>query len=349
MPRIRFNLATVCLIVCTTLIFVIVEYQGREPTSQLSPKPTAAMTPSSTPVLNPLEIPAIQARGYTASPINTERMLGEQGGYTSSVASYQSDGYKEYALVATPDTPKPANGYPVIILIHGYIPPTSYQTVSSDYRDWIASWAKAGFVVIKPDLRGNGQSQGMAQSGHFSPDYTYDVLNLVASLKSYPLVDAKRIALAGHSMGGHVALRVAVVSRDIKATILINGVVGSMYDIFFNWPNSPAPFDQPTAAVKAAHQALTDQYGDPKTNPTFWNQASAINFVSQIIGPVQIDHDTGDSVVPVAFSQRLADALTAAHKSVSFYRYPGDDHQFSLPANHALLLERTDSFLKASL
>jgi len=309
-------------------------------TPKPKPKPAA---------LDPLTIEAMRTRGYKASPITTTQSLGNQGGYTNAVVSFVSDGLTEYALQSTPTTPPPAVGYPVIILMHGYIPPTQYQTTSNDYHDFIAAWARAGFVVIKPDYRGVGQSQGTATSGHYAPDDTYDIMNLIASLKHYGLVNSGRIGSFGHSLGGHIALNVADISPDVKATVITNGVVGSMYDFFYNWPHSPAPNDQPTATVTAELQKLLADHGTPKSNPDFYNQASAINYVGTINGPVQVDHDVGDSTVPFSFSQHLNDALVAAHKNVTFYQYPGDDHQFSNPSNHQLLIERTTAFFKASL
>jgi dipeptidyl aminopeptidase/acylaminoacyl peptidase len=316
--------------------------------SQAAKGPTTSQ-PKTVAKLGSLEIEAIRNRGYQASPISITQVLGNQGGYTNAVVSFVSDSLTEYALQSTPTAPPPAGGYPVIILMHGYIPPTQYQTTGSDYHDFIAAWAQAGFVVIKPDYRGNGNSQGTATSGHYSPDDTYDMLNLIASLKQYSLVNDKRIGIFGHSLGGHIALNTAVTSPDVKATVLANGVVGSMYDLFYNWPNSPAPNDQPTASVTIELQTLLAQHGTPKSDPSFYNQASAINYVSAIKGSVQIDHDVGDTTVPFLFSQHLDAALVAAHKNVTFYSYPGDDHQFAIPNNHELLIQRTTAFFKANL
>jgi dipeptidyl aminopeptidase/acylaminoacyl peptidase len=299
--------------------------------------------------LDPLEILAIRNRGYKASTITTTQSLGDQGGYSNAVVSFVSDGLTEYALQSTPDTPPPAGGYPVIILMHGYIAPTLYQTTGSDYHDFIAAWAKAGFVVVKPDYRGVDNSQGTATSGHYSPDDTYDMLNLIASLKAYKLVNSKRIGIFGHSLGGHIALNTAVTSPDVKATVIANGVVGSMYDLFYNWQNSPAPNDQPTASVTSELQTLLAQHGTPKTNPSFYAAASAINYVSFIKGPVQLDADTGDTTVPFAFTQELYTDLQKTHKAVTLYSYPGEDHQLSSEPTHSEVIARTTAFFKANL
>lgn len=306
---------------------------------------TPASSPS--PPLDPLQIEAIRARTYTASPLTVTQNLGDQGGYTQTVSSYVSDGLTQYALVSTPGGTKPAGGWPVIILAHGYIDPAVYTTAGASYSSWVAELTRAGYLVVKPDYRGHGQSQGQPEGGHFSPAYAYDILNLIASLKIYPQANAGRIGLMGHSLGAHVALRTIVVSPDVKATVMVSGVVGSIDDIINHWPRSPMASDQPAAYLTSKREELFKKYGRPEANPAFWNSVSAINYVAAVKGPVQINHSVGDSVVPVAFSQHLNGALAAAGKPVEYYEYPGDDHQFA--ANHRLMMQRAIAFYNAHL
>jgi len=310
-----------------------------------SPKPTAAPTPAS----DPITIAAMKARKYEPSTIKVERELGEKGGYSARVVSFTSDGNTEYAYWAEPDGTKPPGGWPAIVLVHGYINPAQYSTTGNAYSSWIAAWAKAGFVVVQPDLRGNGQSQGQGVSGHWAPDYTYDVMNLLASLRAEERVNPAKIGVVGHSMGGHIALNVAVIDPKVAATVLVNGVVASMFDLFYNWPNSPAPHDQPTAAVQGELNGLVQAHGSPKDDPKFWDSASAINYVGDVAGPVELEADTGDSIVPFAFSQSLESALTAARKQAVLNSYAGNDHQLSSAANLSAFLQRTTAFWHRTL
>jgi uncharacterized protein len=316
-------------------------------TSKTSRPAAPTATPAPSPPLDPLTIQAIRARSYPGSELTTEQNLGDQGGYYNQIVSYQSDGLKIYALQSIPNGTPPSDGWPVVILNHGYVNPANYQTNSADYQQFIAALARAGFMVVKPDYRGHGRSQGTPEGGHFSPVYTYDVLNLVATLKHTPGVNPSRIGIMGHSLGGHVALRAIVVSKDIKASVLLAGVVGSMYDFFYNWPHSPAPFDQPTTVVQGKRQELVAKYGTPKDNPAFWDSVSAINYVSAVAGPVQVNHDEADSVVPKLFSDHLVAALHQAGKPVDYQVYPGDDHQFT--TNRTAVLNNIVSFFKANL
>lgn len=283
--------------------------------------------------LHPLMIEAIRSRDYPASALTLEREVANQGSYSSYVISYRSDSYKVYALMNRPNGAKPAAGWPVLIFNHGYIPPAAYQTTGGDYRYWLDGLSRAGYLVIKPDFRGHGQSEGPIAGGHWAPDYTYDVLNLISSLKRYDQADAQRIGMLGHSMGAHVTLRAIVTSRDIKASAMLAGVVGSAEDLFYNWRRTTW---RPPSGLIPTRQQLVEQYGEPKDNPDFWGRVSAINYVKYVAGPVQLQHGTNDESVPKVFSDNLQHALLEAKRPVEYFIYEGGDHQFSSTSGTAL-------------
>ncbi|MBI2594153.1 alpha/beta hydrolase, partial [Candidatus Curtissbacteria bacterium] len=258
--------------------------------------------------LHPLEISAMKERAYPGGEIKIERDLGNQGGFVSYVISYPSDGLKLYALMDIPNENPPLSGWPVIILNHGYIPPTQYSTVNS-YKAFSDYFARNGFLVLKPDYRGHANSEGDQEGGHFSPGYTYDVLNLLSSVKRYPYANPEKIGMWGHSMGGNVTLRSIVVTSDVKASVIAAGVVGSAEDLFYNWRRRTSFRPPPWWATASARTRLVKEYGEPKENPQFWNKISAINYVDEIFGPIQIHHGTSDESVPKEFSDSLNLAL----------------------------------------
>jgi uncharacterized protein len=80
--------------------------------------------------------------------------------------------------------------------------------------------ADAGFVVVRYDKRGVGQSGGRLESATLS-DYADDLRAAVKLLAERQDVDPKRIAVIGHSEGGDVALLAAAKDKRIAAVGLI--------------------------------------------------------------------------------------------------------------------------------
>jgi uncharacterized protein len=88
--------------------------------------------------------------------------------------------------------------------------------------------ADAAWLVVRYDKRGIGQSGGRAEAASLA-DYTEDVRAAIKMLESRKDVDAKRIAVVGHSEGGLVALMAAAKEKRIGAVGLIAtpGITGA--------------------------------------------------------------------------------------------------------------------------
>lgn len=299
-----------------------------------------------------LTIESLRKGSYPGSPITIEQTLEPGSNYERYVVSFVVQGLKEYALLTIPNQDRPPNGYPAIIFNHGYIPPTEYRTTER-YVAYVDGFARNGFVVMKPDYRGHGSSEGAASGAYGSPDYVVDVLNAVTSLKhmkkdNQPVVDPKRLGMWGHSMGGYITLRSMVVNDDIRAGVIWGGVVGSYEDIVYNWRRIPTITpDVIPSAVRRWRQLLIDTYGGPKDSPDFWNSISATSYVKDISGPLQLHHGEADTSVPVAFSQKLETRMKEVHKDVELFTYPGDDHNIS--NSFSIAMQRSIDFFKTHL
>ena len=80
--------------------------------------------------------------------------------------------------------------------------------------------ADAGFIVVRYDKRGIGQSGGRVESATLD-DYATDVISVVNWLRRRKDVDPDRIAVVGHSEGGAVAMLAADREDRIKAIGLV--------------------------------------------------------------------------------------------------------------------------------
>lgn len=91
-----------------------------------------------------------------------------------------------------------------------------------------AAIADAGFVVVRYDKRGIGQSGGRAESATLA-DYAEDLRAAVKFVSRRKDVDGRRIAVVGYSEGGAVTLLAAAKERRITAVGLIaaSGVTGA--------------------------------------------------------------------------------------------------------------------------
>ena len=88
--------------------------------------------------------------------------------------------------------------------------------------------ADAGFLVVRYDKRGIGQSGGRPE-GVTLADYSEDQRAAVKFLASRKDVDSKRIVLVGHGEGGLVSLMTAAAEKRVSAVVLLAtpGVSGS--------------------------------------------------------------------------------------------------------------------------
>lgn len=289
---------------------------------------------------HPLSIEALRKGDYPGSDLVIEQTLTPGSNYERYIVSYKSEGLKIYALLTVPNGEPPEGGWPAVVFNHGYIPPDQYRTTER-YIAYTDAFSRNGYVLLRPDYRGHGESEGEASGGYSSNDYTIDVLNAFSSLKKYPSVNSEKIGFWGHSMGGYITLRSMVAREDIKAGVIWAGVVGSHEDLFNRWRRrgdvqpSPGISISPSSRGGRWRQSLESQYGSPAENPEFWNSLSANFYLNDISGPVQLHHGTADESVPVEFSRKLEQQLIEAGKTVEYYEYDGDDHNISNNFNTA--------------
>ncbi len=294
-----------------------------------------------------MDIRAERQTPYPGSPIVIEQTLEAGANYYRYYAYYMSEGLKIYGLLTVPFAAMPPAGYPAIVFNHGYIPPAVYKTTER-YIAYVDNLAQQGYVVFRIDYRGHDRSEGEARGAYSDPGYLADVLNAVASLKQEPFVDPQRIGMWGHSMGGYLTLRAMVITPDIRAGVIWAGVVGSYADMLCCWRAKgaiPTPIPETPESTPGANRGWRNWitlYGSPQDNPVFWSGISANSYLADISGPLQLHHGTADSEVPLNFSLKLYQDMTALGLPVEFYQYEGDDHNLSQDFN--LAMSRTIQF-----
>jgi dipeptidyl aminopeptidase/acylaminoacyl peptidase len=312
------------------------------PATPTTAPPTA--TPVPTPTQHPLTIAVARSRDYAGSDLTIEQTLAPGVNYDRYIASYSSDGFKQYALLTIPRGPKPANGWPAIVFNHGFIQPAIYRTTER-YIAYTDAFSRNGYMLIRPDYRGHGSSEGQARGGYGNDDYVTDVLNAFAAVRRHPDADPARVGMWGHSMGGYITLRAMVINPEIRAGVIWGGVVGSYPDMLYNWNRNPATVPTITPQSTSWRNVMIRDYGLPDANPGFWASISANTYLRDLPGPIQLHHGSADSSVPVQMSITLDRQIKEAGGGSEIFTYPGDDHDIS--RNLGVALTRSVQFFDA--
>ena len=125
-------------------------------------------------------------------------------------------------------------GQPAVLFLHG-----GFQFGP---EDWEMTWPyrAAGFIVMVPMLRGENN-----QSGDFTMFYdeVSDVLAAAAFLARQPGVDPAQLFLAGHSVGGTMALLTAMTTNRFRAVASFSGSPDQVIYCRLGVPPSIIPFD----------------------------------------------------------------------------------------------------------
>jgi uncharacterized protein len=287
----------------------------------------------------PYAIESLSKRNYPSGVINIEEKVSS-GIY---LISYKSDGLKIFGTMAIPKVQKPKNGFPVIILNHGYINPKIYNNLT-DYTQIQMELTNRGYIVIKPDYRGNGRSDGANEPlNRFA--YPIDVINLITSLNSIKDANPTRVYIWGHSMGGEISLKVIEISSKIsdingkiKAAVLWAPVTDPV-----KWFNKSHLSQLPESVISPFPYSQTfKEMGTPDSNSPIWKSVSPISYLKNINVPIQLDHGTNDQTVPYSWSEELTNDLKKLGKTIEFISYQENDHNLS--QSHTTAVNNTLNF-----
>lgn len=311
--------------------------------SQNSLKPTPIPLPFAE-----LTIPYLRKKIFK-SDLGSLRENYFAANYVAYLTSYTSDGLKINALLTRPNGQEPEKGWPAIIFIHGYIPPSLYETNGQAYSAYVDYLAQNGFVVLKIDLRGHGNSEGRAGGGYFGTDYLSDALNAYAALQKADFVNPNKIGFWGHSMAGNTLLRSLAVNPDIPAVVIWAGAVYSYTDLQKYGINDqsyrPAQISQ---APQVNRRKIFEKVGSPSASNVFWQKMAPVNYLKDLKGAIQLHHAVDDDVVSIGYSSDLVQLLEKNSVSYEFYKYESGGHNIS-GASFNLAMQRTVEFFSKYL
>jgi dipeptidyl aminopeptidase/acylaminoacyl peptidase len=282
------------------------------------PPATATATLALSPTPDPYAAYRMQtliSRGYGGGEVRIEETLQVNSFFTRTLISYPSDGLRIYGFMNVPTQGQPP--YPVIIANHGYINPLMYETLDYTTR-YADAFARAGFLVLHPNLRGYPPSDG--GENLFRVGMAVDVLNLITLVKqtggqpgALEQANPQAIGLWGHSMGGGISTRVITIDRNVRAVVLYGAMSGDErqnFEAISRWSQGQRGVEE----LMVSEDEL--------------RTISPIYYLDRIQAAVSIHHGGSDELVPVGWSHDLCQRLQDLAKQVECYIYPGQPHTF---------------------
>ncbi|MFN7916081.1 MAG: alpha/beta fold hydrolase [Vicinamibacterales bacterium] len=283
-----------------------------------------------------LDMSAVSTRRLTMTRPNDEELRIEANGF-----------------VLTGTLSKPANArgpLPAVVLVAGSGPTDRDENVAGIpiFGHIAHALADAGFMVLRYDKRGVGQSGGRVESATLA-DYAEDVRAAIRTLADRKDVDKRRIALVGHSEGGSLALITAskekrVAGVALLATVGTTGADLNLYQVTHAVERSNRPESERQNTIQLQRQiqqavltgkgwealALPDGVRRQADTPYFqsflaFDPARLMKDVQQ---PILIVQGALDAQVPPDNADKL-EALAKARKKnagVEVVKVPGINH-----------------------
>jgi dipeptidyl aminopeptidase/acylaminoacyl peptidase len=253
------------------------------------------------------------------------RVLEQNNVYAKHYITHKSNGV---LISGTFSIPRGEGPFPLIVQNHGYIDPAIYTNGRGLRREQDAL-ARAGFAVLHTDYRKHAESDPDPDTRMIYDNvitYAMDSANAVLAVREYndPRINATKVGMLGHSMGGGVTLHLLVARPDvIDAAVLYAPINTDAWKNFERWQNDTLD-DQPTL----------DAIGTKPENPGPWLALSQSEHLEDIEDPILLVHGTLDKDVPLEWSDDLSLQLKTLGKDVRYAVYPEEGHEFAKSWRH---------------
>lgn len=318
------------------------------PTSEASPtlpepvEGSLSTSPTPSPPAEPVDtsnpdITSYFDKRFTGGDLRLGRVRERQATYTSRNVTFRSEGLTISGVL---NVPRGRGPFPAVVLVHGYIPPDSYERGQGMTRER-GYLADQGFIALHVDLRGHAASDDDPRLFRgFRHGYAADAINAVHALRETTdvPVDDDRIALAGRSMGGGVVLQALEMAPGlVGAGVVFSGVSSLEADQWAQYGDGGSGF----------WSYAERRWGTPDENPEPYLRASTRPHLGRITEPLLMHHGTLDDQTPRRWARATDRAAKQAGVDVALRWYEGEGHAFGPQFPDAMA--RTVRFLEREL
>jgi dienelactone hydrolase len=217
-----------------------------------------------------------------------------------------------------------------VVLVHGSGPNDRDETIGPNkpFRDIAWGLADSGIAVLRYDKRTRVHAARMSQNVNLTVrEETLDDAHLaIALLRSREEIDAARVFVLGHSLGGMVAPRIAAGDRSLAGIVIMAAPTRPVEQVAREQIDYLASLAPPGSVDReAALQQLLRA-----APPAYWKDLDAYKpseVAATLTLPMLILQGDRDYQVAQADLQGWKSAL-AGHRNVTIKTYPALNHLF---------------------
>lgn len=253
---------------------------------------------------------------------------------------FDSAGFQLVSMLHRPER-SPTTSNPSVLFLHGF---TGQKTEAHRlFVKTARALARAGFIALRFDFRGSGDSGGEFEEVTVS-GWRRDARVAFDILLRQPGVDAKRIGVVGLSMGGAVACHLAAGEPRVKSLALWSAVA--------NGADVVGVVGSPESLKHLAKHGWADRMGN-KVSAKFVKEFRAMRPPADLKRsrcPVFIAHGAADETVPVEQANQFeAAARTRRSRLVEKLIIPFANHTYANLALEARLIKATVAWFQRTL
>ncbi|MCS7459201.1 alpha/beta fold hydrolase [Paenibacillus doosanensis] len=262
-------------------------------------------------------------------------------------ASYPLEG-----ILTLPDSQ--AIKVPAVVFVHGSGPLDKDETIGANkpFRDLAEGLAKKGIASLRYDKRtytyGKQMIQELGGSLTVEEETIQDAIFASRMLKTDPRVDANRVFMIGHSLGGMLAPRIDAEGGDFAGLVILAGTLRTLEEVIIEQNEvSLKQLDESQREMASQQiQALKDKFDSITGMSEETAQQSLLfgavyawylkemhqhpvkEYLSNINKPVFVLQGDKDVQVSVERDFNQYQAILKDHPNASCKLYPGLNHLF---------------------
>ena len=222
------------------------------------------------------------------------------------------DGMEIEAALMRPQTSKPADKLPLVLLVHGG-PASNFSEGYGWETGWAQMLAAHGYEVLMVNPRGsNGYSEDFAKAnrGDWGGGDYHDLMAVLDAVIAKGGTDPERLGIGGWSYGGEMTAWATTQTHRFKAAV------------------AGAPvFDQQAEFETESDPADDEWYfGTPWEHPDIFARNSPATYIRKARTPTLILDGAEDESNPVGQSKGLYRALKHFGVETELVLYPGEGH-----------------------